>query len=138
MNDARHEKLYTINQAVLAAFVGGPLGGAMLLAQNYRRLRAPGSALGALVCGLVVTAALVPVAFMLPERVPRLALPVAYAVAFRLLTGWLQGEQIKTRLAADVMRQPWWRAAGLTLLALICTALIFTVSVWALLPILIS
>jgi hypothetical protein len=138
MDDTRCGKLYSINQAVLAALVGGPLGGAILLAQNYRRLRAPNYAHLALVFGLMATAALVPVAFSLPERVPQFALPVAYAVAFRLLMGWLQGEQIRTRIAAGVMRHSWWRVAGLTLLAVICTALIFTAGAWAMMPLLIS
>ena len=118
-------KLYTINQGVFATFFGGPLGGALLLAQNYKQLNAPQYAHLSVVLGLLATVALFPIALVLPERVSNVALPMAYTIAFRIMAERLQGKEVKSRMTAGVERHSWWRAVGISLSTLIVTLVVF-------------
>jgi len=101
VEDIPRKKLYALNQEVFATFFGGPLGGALLVSQNYRQLGATRQARLAVVAGLLVTLALFPIALVLPERVPRVALPLAYTIAFRELAKHLQQDQMKSLAEGD-------------------------------------
>ncbi len=59
-------RLHTANGVALATFLGAPLGGALVLADNERRLGRTGTAALTVVLGLVATALLIGVAFLLP------------------------------------------------------------------------
>lgn len=117
-------RLYTINQGVFATFLGGPLGGAILLAQNYRQFESPQSARRAIAIGILATFALVPLSMTLTERMPNFVVPLFYTIAFRLIAERLQGTELKSRIEAGAGRQSWWRTLGITVLALLCTALV--------------
>ena len=119
------EKLYTISQAVFATFAGGPLGGAILLAQNYKQLGVPKYARRTILVGLLATAMLLPIALVLPESVPNAVLPVGYTIGFRLVAEHLQGEALKTRLEAGGSRHSWWRAVAISAITFLGTALVF-------------
>jgi hypothetical protein len=117
-------KLYTINQGVLATFLGGPLGGAIIIAQNYKQFGSPQSAKRAIVVGVLATCALVPIVLILPESTPNAVLPVAYSIAFRLLAERLQGAELKLRIEAGTERQSWWRTLGVSVVTALCTGLV--------------
>jgi hypothetical protein len=120
----QNAKLYTINQGSCATFLGGPLGGAILLALNYKQLNAPQSARQAAVIGVLATFALVPLVLVLPERTPNAVLPVAYTILFRIIAERLQGAELKSRMEAGAESQSWWRTLGITVVALLCTAIV--------------
>ena len=130
----RNDKFYTVNQIALAAFIGGPLGGTILLAKNYQGLGASRSASRAVVCGLLFTFALVPVALILPERTPRIALPLGYTIALRIIAERLQAAEINARINAGDLQQSWWLTLGLTIIACLATAIILTVGMVIALP----
>lgn len=117
-------KLYTINQGVFATFLGGPLGGAILLAQNYKQFGSPQSARRAAVIGVVAACALVPLSMVVSERMPSFVLPLFYTIAFRLIAERLQGAELKSRIEAGAERQSWWRTVGITVFALLSTTLL--------------
>lgn len=124
---AQSEKLYTMNQAIFATFLGGPLGGALLLAYNYEQWQVLNYARRAILWGLIATIALFPIAVLLPERTSSVALPVGYTIAFRFIAERVQGAQIKARIEAGAERYSWWRAVGISLVALLGTALVFVI-----------
>ena len=119
------KKLYSINQQVLATFLGGPLGGAFLLSQNYAQLEALKEARLAVLLGLSATIALFPVAMVLPERFPRPVLPLVYTIAFRELAKYLQGDHLKALAEGQAERRSWWVTTALTLAALAATTALF-------------
>ena len=119
-----NRKLYTINQAAFATFAGGPLGGAILLAQNYKQLGAPKYARRTILLGLLATAMLLPIALVLPESIPNAALPVGYTIGFRLAAEHLQGGELKSRLEAGGKCHSWWRAVAISAITFLGTALV--------------
>jgi len=86
--------LFTDFQIALATFIGMPIAGCLLLAQNYRNLGRASSGWQTLILGFVSTIILFIVAFSLPERFPNFVLPMAYTIAMRQLVKYLQGDVI--------------------------------------------
>ena len=135
VEDIPRKKLYTLNQEVFATLIGGPLGGALLVSQNYRQSGAARQARLAIVVGLLVTVALPPIALVLPEWVPRFALPLAYTIAFRELAKHLQQDQMKSLAEEEGERRTWRVTVGVSLLALVAMVALYAamVMVWAVL-----
>jgi hypothetical protein len=78
---ARSIQLSSPLQVALAAFLGGPLAGCMLLAADYRDLgRSPAAPLGAGAGFLAVSIAL---GFVLPDWFPSVAIPASYTFGLR-------------------------------------------------------
>ena len=109
-------KLYAPGQVALAAFLGTPMAGCWLLAQNFKVLGKPGSHQRALIGGVLGTLALIGVALLLPARVPNSVLPIAYTFGLRELAKSLQGAAFAAHIAAGRQKQSSWRAAGIGLL----------------------
>lgn len=124
-DDIQSQRLYTIPQATVATIFGGPLAGALLLAQNYRQLGSPPQARRAVTYGSVSVVVLFVIALFWPDFVPSIALPAGYTFAFRAMAERLQGAQVRSRLEADAERYSWGRAIGVSLLALLVTAAFF-------------
>src|SRR6266704_1754358 len=76
-------KLYTPRQVGMAAFLGTPLGGAVLIALNYVRLGNRKGARMAIVLGFAATAALIGLALWLPipKSFPHAVIPMLAAWA---------------------------------------------------------
>ena len=89
--------LFTVMQIAVATFIGAPIAGCLLLAQNYRNLGRASSAWQTLILGFVSTIALFFIAFLLPENFPNAALPMAYTIAMRELVKYLQGDAIASQ-----------------------------------------
>jgi hypothetical protein len=106
------KRLYSPRQIGGAAFIGSPISAAWLFAQNYAVLGKPGLGRRALFYGLLGTAALVGLASMLPEKFPKVALPLAYSLAIRELAQRLQGADFKAHLAGGGGSPSNWRVAG--------------------------
>jgi tetratricopeptide (TPR) repeat protein len=102
----------------MAAFLGAPLGGAILIALNYVRLGNRNGARIAIVLGLAATAALIGLALWLPiwKSFPRLVLPLLMAWAIVGITEWLQGPALATRRAEGATMPSTWAAAATGLL----------------------
>ncbi|CAN5453202.1 hypothetical protein BH10ACI1_BH10ACI1_16070 [soil metagenome] len=86
--------LFTVGQIALATFIGAPIAGCLLLAQNYRYLGKAGSAWLTLILGFVSTIILLFIGFLLPEKFPSFVLPAAYIFGMRQIVGNLQGDVI--------------------------------------------
>ncbi len=76
-------KLFTPGHATAATFFGGPLGGAAVLALNYKRLREPGKAWASIILGAIATAVLVALAYKFSAAIrgPWIAVPSLLAMS---------------------------------------------------------
>jgi hypothetical protein len=110
--------LFSVLQIAVATFIGMPIAGCLLLAQNYRILGKASSAGQTLILGLVSTIILFFIAFSLPENFPNAALPMAYTVAMRQLVKYLQGDVIASQ-EAQGKKGSWALTVGIAIGCLI-------------------
>jgi len=103
----RPGKLYSLGQIMLATFLGAPLAGSLLVAQNYRLLHKSNAARRAIAYGLVSTIVLLIVSLFLPERFPNSLLPIIYCIAMRQLVSYLQGEAIVHHFSLGGAKGSW-------------------------------
>jgi hypothetical protein len=106
-------RLHSIGQIVAGTFIGGPLAGAWLIARNYRALGEPAQARGALIWGVVATAAMVALVVILPEGTPNGVIPVAYSLVMGQIAHKLQGPRIKAHLEAGGRKGSGWLTVGI-------------------------
>jgi hypothetical protein len=107
--------MYSPGQATFATFLGGPLGGAWLLALNYQRLAQPGKARATIGVAVLATVAALLVAFALPG--PTSPLAIGLVVAMHWIAKGLQGAAYNRHVALGGSVGSSWRAAGVGLLA---------------------
>jgi hypothetical protein len=122
--------LYTANQVALAAFLGTPLGGAVVIASNERRLGRPRAALLALGLGVLALAALAGIALLLPDGVPSVGLGWLPVLAIRAIAQKRQRALVDAHLAAGGRRASSWAAAGIGLACLVAAAVsVFAIAI---------
>lgn len=86
--------LFSVWQITAAAFIGSPLAGCLLLAQNYKNLEKIGAAWKSLAAGVISTIILFTTAYLLPKNLPGSALPAIYTVIIYQAAKVLQGNEI--------------------------------------------
>ena len=99
-------KLFSPGQVATAAFLGGPLPGAILLSKNYLTLGNKDYAVRSALGGIIATILLFGVAAMVPPGFPNMVIPVAYTVGLRELTRYLQGEDA-VRFESEGRKGSW-------------------------------
>ncbi|MEQ8789055.1 MAG: hypothetical protein RIC55_22270 [Pirellulaceae bacterium] len=117
---ASGRKLFTPNQVALAAFLGAPLGGSIVLAINFARLGKGAAAMTAMALGAAASTVILALAMMvtLPTGAGGL-LGLAYALAMRAVAQRLQGEAIEAHTNSGGASASAWAAAGIALAALL-------------------
>src|SRR6266566_286178 len=119
-------KLFSLGQIMLATFLGTPLAGSLLVAQNYRLLQKSSAAWQSIAYGIVSTVILFIVAFLLPEKFPNSLLPVIYCFAMRQLVSYLQGDAIARHYSSGGTKGSWLIAIVLGIASLVVLfALVF-------------
>ena len=116
--EAPDPRLYSPNHISLAAFLGSPLAGALLMALNYRRVGLRPAATRAALLGLAATAVLMPLAMVLPDWIPGPVLPIAYVLSMRQLAMMIQRSRLTPLLSQLQPEAPpvsWGKAAGVGL-----------------------
>jgi DNA-directed RNA polymerase subunit RPC12/RpoP len=113
-------RLYSTRQIAVAAFLGGPLGGFLLVAINYARLRRAAAAWGMVAVGILATAALVffPDRF-LPERAGWLVVGLPGLVATVAVAHMLQGAAFQQHIQRGGRPASPWGVAGVGLASLV-------------------
>ena len=118
--------LYTSGQHFVASFIGSPVAAALIAASNYRKLGRDREARNVILWGLVATAVILGIAFVLPAGFPNSVLPLAYSFGVRALAQARFGEAVGANRAAGGKSGSWWRLLGISVLALlILGAMIF-------------
>jgi hypothetical protein len=108
-------KVYSPGQVAGATFLGSPLAGCWLLAQNYAVFgneRARKLALG---WGVLGAFAVLAASLALPQRFPNVVVPAAYTVGLHQVARGLQGAQVEEHLAAGGQKHSSWRVVGIGL-----------------------
>ena len=113
-------KLYSSRQVGLAAFLGGPLGGALLLAINFRRLGRRGSARNSILLGVLAMFAFIALALALPGPAQAFPLTLLAAVAGYKIATWLQDEEYEAHIGQGGRKVSTWNVAGLGVTAALC------------------
>ena len=111
--------LYTSGQHFVASFIGSPVAAALIAASNYRKLGRDRDARNVIVWGLVATAVLLGIAFVLPDGFPNSVLPLAYSFGARALAHTVFGDAVSANRAAGGKSGSWWRLVGMSVLALV-------------------
>lgn len=108
--------LYTPNQILLAAFLGAPIAGSILMAINEQRLGRPKGVLSALAIGVALTALVVGLAFALPDDFPGLPLGLLGMGSIRAVVQLKQAEAVARHVQWGGRKGSSWAAAGIGLL----------------------
>jgi hypothetical protein len=103
--------MYSGPQVAVATVIGGPLGGAWLMALNYKRLGAPRRARAAIVFGLIAMAAVVAIGLVASYGSMRLLVMIP-SIVVAGLTELLQGARYFRHVSVGGRRGSNWRVAG--------------------------
>lgn len=131
--DDPNGRMFTAGQVLLAAAIGSPAAGCILLGLNYRTLGQSSSAVTAVLAGVASTVVLLVVSFFLPERFPNFILPAAYCLALYHLTTHYFGAEIE-RYAARNQQGSWLAAAAVGVACLVLLLLFLVATVFLVLP----
>lgn len=115
-------KLFNASAVTLATFLGSPLAGAFLIALNFHRLNRKRAANVAILLGVIGTASLFGIAFVLPEGIPPLLIGLPPLILMNSLAKFIQGKELQLHAVRHGQLGSRWVAAGI---ALICLALVF-------------
>ena len=110
------EKAYSPGQVGGAAFLGGPLGGSILLASNFALF---GSQFGrgqTIFLGILASIGVIAIAFALPENTPDVLLPAVYILAFQQIAKRSHGAQFQAFIESGGARYSHWRVFGIGVL----------------------
>ena len=100
--------LFSPRQMLAAAFLGSVIAGVVLVQANYRAMGRAAAATKALAFGLLTSAGLFGVLFMLPDRIPASPINIAIALTFYKLADTMQGPAFfKHRAAGGPVRSNW-------------------------------
>lgn len=90
------KRAFSPGQGGLGTFLGGPLAGTYYVRANYLAMGQPRRARQATIYGVLVSLGILALLPFLPEKTPNILVPLAYAIAARLLIerGQLTKQQI--------------------------------------------
>jgi hypothetical protein len=111
-------KLANAGHVALATFLGSPLAGALVMANNLRHVGKTGPAIVTVFAGLLGTAALCALGFVLPAGAPGMLLPVVSVGVMFGAARITQSEMLHRHRAAGGREASMWLAGGLGLAGL--------------------
>lgn len=113
------ELLVSANQLAVAAFVGGFAAAAWLAMTNYNAMGQPVEGRRMFLWSILALFVVMGIGFALPEQIPGVVFPIAYAFAVRALAEQKFGAMVKTHRDAGGLLVSWWRVVGIALLTAI-------------------
>jgi hypothetical protein len=124
-------RLYSVGQVSLACFLGGPLGGALLLRHNFRALNDDDAARMAVWWAAAATVLLGACVNFLPDNFPNHFLPACCTAAVCWIAERTQGKAYKAHISAGGLQNSWWRAVGIGGVSLVITLVVLFVVLFA-------
>lgn len=115
--------LFDAPAVAVAAVLGGPLGGCVAMALNYRRLDKPAAAAAAVTIGAAMTVLLVLLGYHVDAR-PAQAIGIVTLLLMRRIAKGLQGDHVDEHLRRCGRLASRWKAAGIGLASLAAIALV--------------
>jgi len=111
--------LYSANQVALATFCGTVVAGAILMTLNERRVGRASAGWAILGGGVVITALIFALAFVLPENVPSAPISIAPIIAMRFWAQKRQGLFVNEHFMMGGKRGSGWIAFGIGMACLV-------------------
>jgi len=102
------QKLYSLNQITVAAFIGSPFPGFWLASRNLAALGRKKESQQSLIWGAGLTLAGFSVAFLLPEKFPALAISLPFVIATRAQAKKWSAHDLIMHLSAGGQFCSWW------------------------------
>ncbi|MEM6551935.1 MAG: hypothetical protein AAF750_07385 [Planctomycetota bacterium] len=135
-SEAAAPALHSIKGILCAAFLGSFLGGGIVMAINFARMKKQAAAVGTVIASVVATLGLVGLIFALPDDlpVPNIAFIVPQLLAVYFIAKALQGQAIAEHTEAGGAMSSQWRSAGVGLLCFVVLAVGIFAAVFALEP----
>lgn len=106
-------RAYSPGQVAGATFLGGPIAGSILLASNYVLSGQEAKRSAALYWGVALTAAVLVIAFFLPENTPNYLVPGIYTLAYQQFAKRTQGEFFESFCSSGGLKHSNWRVLGI-------------------------
>lgn len=117
--EEKANKVYSLKQIGTAAFLGGPIAGLWLIADNFKLLGERGKASRAWLTAWLGSTALIIGCFFLPENFPSAAIAAPIAFSLHRYAKDTQGKKIDEAMAAGAVKQSNWRVAALAIASLV-------------------
>ena len=113
-------KFYKEGMIFAVAFFGGPLGGAYMIAENFRTMGRPGKAVLTWVISVLYLPLMVGGTYLIPglNKVPSAAYAIIYPVCAGLFVRNYQGPALKAHLESGGYFYSGWRAFAICLIGL--------------------
>jgi hypothetical protein len=105
------DRLYSPGDVALATFLGAPAAGGVVLALNYRKWGQKPLAAATVAVGLVVTAILGWLAWIVPSYIPSVVFLAPQVIGGYFVAKWLQGPRFDAHVAAGGPKASTGRAA---------------------------
>ncbi len=120
-------KIYGERAVWTGVFLGGPIVGGYLIAENYKVFGRKDRAIRAWLISALVTIILFVGLFFVPniENVPRYIIPLILSGIAYWMTQYYQGDQIKIHINAGGLAYSRWRAALVGVIGAVVTLIIF-------------
>ncbi|MGN6600802.1 MAG: hypothetical protein ACTHK8_00035 [Ginsengibacter sp.] len=121
-------KLYSDRAIYIGTFLGGPLVGGYMAAENFKQIGESEKVRSTWLISIAVFIVILAAAFLLPamKQVPNYLIPIIYAAIARLLVKKYQGESINEHIQSGGLTFTTWRAVWI---GLVGTAVFLTVAV---------
>jgi hypothetical protein len=107
--------LYTPGHVAIATFFGTPLGGAIVMALNERRLGRPNAAIATVLLGALASAVVVGIAVALPDDFPGAPLGIGSLLAMRYAAQLRHHEALTAHASTGGRKGSGWAAFGIGL-----------------------
>jgi hypothetical protein len=119
-------RIYKDNSIAIATFLGGPLAGAYLIAENFKAFHDPTKAYTTWLYTIIISVVIFGILFLIPaaENVPNLVFPALFALAAHYVVKHFQGDKLTTHINSGGPVHSGWRVLAVTLISLIVTLLI--------------
>lgn len=113
-------KLYKDRAIYVGTFLGGPLVAGYLAAENFKQLGQTEKVKGAWIVAIVATIAIIGLVFVPGiEKLPRIAIPLAYTLFAQAIVQKYQGPAIKEHVKDGGQLYSVWRAVWVGLVGFV-------------------
>ena len=133
-NEFSEYRLFTPNAVYGAALLGGPIGGALVMGINYKRMGNSSSAMWTIIAGFVIMALSMPIGYFVPgwAQLP-CALLLAYAM--KQAAQSQQGQAVSEHIEKTGMKASGWAAFGIGLIGMVIACALIAIYVLAVMAI---
>jgi hypothetical protein len=116
-------KIYNERAIWAGTFIGGPLAGGYLIAENFKAFNKKTEARNTWIFAILANIVIFGGVFLIPnaEKIPRQIIPIIYtAIAYALVKHY-QGSEINAHVSESGPVFSWWRTLGISIVGLLIT-----------------